>query len=150
MFRSLTTRNSNPIVSWQKEMNRLFDEFNRDLDLGRSDIERFEPKVEVKEKDREYIVRAEIPGIPENKLHVTLRDNCLIIEGEKKSEEEKEEKGFYHSEFSYGSFYRAIPLEQEVDENKVNASYKHGVLKVHIAKTGQGKHGERSIPITLS
>ncbi len=150
MFKSLTTRNSNPIVSWQKEMNRLFDEFNKDLELKLPDFENFEPKVEVKEKDREYIVKAEIPGIPEKDLHVTLRDNCLILDGEKKNEEEREGKGFYHSEFSYGSFYRAIPLEEEVDPNKVNASYKNGILKVHVGKTGQGKHGERSIPITLS
>ncbi len=150
MFKSLTTKSSNPLGSWQKEMNRLFEDFNKDLELSRSDFQGFEPKVEVKENDKEYIVKAEIPGIPNEDLHVTLRDNCLILEGEKKSEEEKEEKDFYRSEFSYGSFYRAIPLEQEVDANKVNATYKHGILKVHISKSGQGKHGEKIIPIPLS
>lgn len=150
MFKSLATRNSNPIVSWQKELNRMFDEFNKDLDFKMPELEGFEPRVEVKEKDREYIVKAEIPGIPEKDLQVTLRDNCLILEGEKKNEEEKEDKGYYRSEFSYGSFYRAIPLEQEVDPEKVNATYKNGVLKVHVAKTGQQKHSEKNIPITLS
>lgn len=150
MLKALSNRQTNPLVSWQKEMNRLFDQFNRDLDLTKSDLEIFEPKVEIKDKKREYVIRAEVPGIPEEDIQATLRDNCLIIEGERKTEEEKEEKGFYRSEFSYGSFYRAIPLEDDVDEGKVNASYKRGVLTVHLAKTGRGKHGERQIPITLS
>lgn len=150
MLKSLTTRNQNPITGWQKEMNRLFEKFNRDLDLGRSDLDSFEPRVEVKEKGKEYIVRAEIPGMEEKDLHVTLKDNCLILEGERKSEQEKEEKGFYQSEFSYGSFYRAIPLDEEVNPDAVNASYKHGILSVRLVKTGAGKNGARNIPITLS
>ena len=150
MINSLSNRQMNPIISWQREMNRLFDQFNRELEYSRTDFEGFEPRVEVKEKNKEYILRAEVPGIPEKNIHVTLRDNCVIIEGEKKQEEEREERGIYQSEFSYGSFYREIPLEDEVDPAKVHASYKNGILSVHLMKSGEQKSHGKQIPITLS
>lgn len=147
MFKSLTTRNENPFMSWQREMNNLFDRFNRDVDFSTSDLDQFSPKVEMKEKDNGYLVRAEIPGMSEKDINVSLRDNNLILEGEKKSESKKEEKGQYFSEFSYGSFYRSIPLNEEVNPDNVKATYKNGVLTVELETVREIEHKSKKIPI---
>lgn len=148
---SLTTRNAsqNPFTLWQKEMSNLLDRFGRDLG-GEYSLEGIAPKVEVKEKDKKYIVKAEVPGMTEDDINVTLRDNCLILEGDRKIESEKEEKGFYSSEFSYGSFYRAIPLNEEVNGDKVKASYKNGILTVELEKLESATHKAKKIPILKS
>ena len=148
---SLTTRNApqNPFTLWQKEMSNMLDRFGRDLG-GDYSFEGIAPKVEVKEKDKKFIVKAEVPGMTEDDINVTLRDNCLILEGDRKIETEKEEKGFYSSEFSYGSFYRAIPLGDEVNAEKVKASYKNGILTVELDKLESATHKAKKIPILKS
>ena len=151
---SLTTRSQtqNPFALWQKEMSHLLDRFGRDLGTGTTDFgfENVTPKVEVTEKDKKYIVRAEIPGIKESDINVTLRDNNLILEGERKSETEKDEGGFYRSEFTYGSFYRAIPLDEDVNANTVKAAYKDGILTVDLEKLETTAHKTKKIPIMKS
>ncbi len=149
MLRSLTTRRENPFVSWQREMNDWFDKFNRELDVPMMEMEEFSPRVELRETDKGYSVRAEIPGISESDVNVTLRENNLILEGEKKTETRKEERGHYFSEFSYGSFYRSIPLEEEVNPDKVKATYKNGILNVELEKI-EGSFGSKRIPIIRS
>ena len=147
MFRSLTTRNENPFMAWQREMNSLFDRFNRDLDFSTSELEQFSPRVELKEKDNGYVIRAEIPGMSEKDINVSLRDNNLILEGEKKTESKKEEKGQFFSEFSYGNFYRSIPLDEEVNPDNVKATYKNGVLTVELETVREIEHKSKKIPI---
>jgi HSP20 family protein len=149
MLRSLTTRRDNPFVSWQREMNDWFDKFNREIDVPLMEMEEFSPKVELRETDKGYSVRAEIPGISESDVNVTLRENNLILEGEKKTETKKEERGHYFSEFSYGSFYRSIPLEEEVNPDKVKATYRNGILNVELEKI-EGSTGSKKIPIMRS
>lgn len=118
----------------QNEMNDLFEGLNRGFFPSSIKAEGFMPKLEMKEDEKKYYVSAELPGMKEDDIHVTLKDNALIIEGEKKSEMKKEEKGIYRSEFNYGSFYRAVPLVSEVDAERVAATYKNGVLQVEIEK----------------
>lgn len=117
----------------QNEMNDLFENFNRGF-FPAAQADGFIPKLEMKEDEKRYYVSAELPGMKEDDIHVTLKDNSLIIEGEKKSEMKKEEKGIYRSEFSYGSFYRSVPLALEVEAEKVAATYKNGILNIEIEK----------------
>lgn len=147
---SLTTRNKNPISLWQDEMSNLFRRFNKDLETFDTDLVSFTPKVEVKEKDKGYIVRAEVPGMKEDEINVTLRDNSLILEGERKSESEEQGEDFYSSEFSYGSFYRTIPLSEEVNPDSVKASCKGGILRVELDKVKPSAHKSKKIPILNS
>jgi len=151
MLRALTTstRRENPLSSWQREMNDWFERFNREIDFPRMEMEEFYPRVELKETDRGYIVKAEVPGISENEMNITLRDNNLILEGEKKTESKREERGHYFSEFSYGNFYRSIPLEEEVNADNVRATYKNGILTVQLEKTHETV-GSKKIPIMRS
>jgi HSP20 family protein len=148
---NLTKRNENPITVWQNEMRNFFDKFNQDfnLDMDLPKMKDFTPKIEVKDKDKGYLISAEVPGMSEKDLSVSLKDNALIIEGERKTESKSEEKGRYFSEFSYGSFYRSIPLEDEVDASKVKASYRDGILSVEVQKSENGSHKAKKIPISL-
>ncbi len=131
------------------EMEDMFDRLRRDFfspELLRG-VEGFTPRVEVRETDKNILVSAEIPGMKENDINVTLRDNDLIIEGEKRNERKREDKGYYSSEFSYGSFYRSIPLQADVDADKVNATYKSGVLEVTLTKLEESKQTAKRIEI---
>ena len=85
LFRNqaLTSRNQNPMSLWQNEMNNLFDRFGRDMGNLDVNVTDFLPRVEIKEKDKHYTILAEVPGIKENEINVTLKENNLILEGER-------------------------------------------------------------------
>ena len=132
-----------------EEMEDIFDRFRREFyspDLFKG-TEGFTPKVEMEETDKSIYVCAEIPGMSEKDINVSLRDNNLILEGEKKSQRKSEDKGFYRSEFSYGSFYRTIPLSAEVDTEKVEATYKNGLLEITLNKLEESKQSVKRIEI---
>lgn len=151
MNRSLTRSNSgslNPWAGFRNDLWDVFDRFTKDFDaLGvRED---FAPKIEVKDQGQNYLICAEVPGMDEKDINVTLKDNQLIIEGEKKNEstDEDKKKGYFHSEFSYGRFYRAIPLSDEVDTEKVAATYKNGLLNVELSKLPGRSSKDKKIQI---
>jgi HSP20 family protein len=106
-----------------------------------------QPAVEITEEKEQVTVKAEIPGLKKEEIHVNLSDNLLTISGERKEEQEKKEKGYYYSERSYGSFSRAIQLPAEVKADKVSASFKDGVLEVKLPKTEQAKQREVAIKV---
>jgi HSP20 family protein len=131
----------------------FFDLYARDFFspmLGEENSETFMPKVEVHETDKGYSVQAELPGMKEEDINLSLEDNCLIIQGEKKSERKSEEKNQFRSEFSYGSFYRTIPFRTDVDDNNIEASYRDGILKVDLVKKADGTERTKRIAINKS
>jgi HSP20 family protein len=128
----------------------MFDRLRREFyspDLFQGTLEAYGPRVEVQETEKNIQVCAELPGMKEKDINVTLRDDNLIIEGERKSEKRKEEKGLYRSEFSYGSFYRSIPIDVEVDKDNVEATYKDGILEVTLNKLAETKQHAKKIEI---
>jgi len=140
-----------PFRSLQQEMNRVFEQFGRDVPVvwgGGSGGVR-PPSVDVAETDSEIAVTAELPGVAEEDIHLSLVDNILTIQGEKKAEETKEdkEKKYRLVERSYGSFQRAIPLPFKADADAVKASFKDGVLTVAIAKPPEAEPKSTRIPI---
>ena len=146
----LPTRRIDRALAPLADLDDMFDRFRREFfspDVFRGIDEAFIPKVEVKETDKNIHVSAELPGMTEKDINVTLKEDNLIIEGEKKSEKKKEEKGYYSSEFSYGSFYRSIPLQAEVDADKVNAVYKNGILEITLNKLEESKQKAKRIEI---
>lgn len=150
--KNLTTRKeSTPnAVSWQNEMSNFLDRINREYYGQLPSQKDFQPKLELKETEKNYQVMAELPGMKEEDLHVTVQDNTLILEGEKKNETKKEEKGYYASEFTYGCFYRAIPFSVEINPEKVIATYKNGILTVTIDKNETNSMGARKIAVRQS
>lgn len=145
--KNLPATSNNALYSLQNEMNDLFETFNKEFYSPMGKDTAFAPKLEIKEDDKTYKVSAELPGMSENDIHVSLRDNALIIEGEKKYETTKEEKGVTRSEFSYGSFYRSVPFRAEINAEKVSANYKNGVLSIVMEKADQHSAKNRKITI---
>jgi len=105
------------------------------------------PRFEVSEVDGAIMVEAELPGMDEKDVQVTLQDNILTIKGEKKQEQETKKKNCYISERSYGSFQRSLQLGSGIDESKISAAFKKGVLTVTIPKTEPEKNKARTIDI---
>jgi HSP20 family protein len=105
------------------------------------------PRFEVSEVEGAIVVDAELPGMDEKDVQVTLQDNILTIKGEKKNESESKKKNCYIAERSYGSFQRSLQLGSGIDESKISASFKKGVLTVTIPKTEPEKSKARTIDI---
>lgn len=114
------------------------------LDVGSFD---FAPRVETAETDTAYEVTAELPGVDEKDIKISLDDNVLSISGEKKAEREEKKKDYVMTERSYGSFRRAFTLPDNVDPEKIAAKFDKGVLKVVLPKTTPAPAKQREIPI---
>ena len=82
------------------------------------------------EHDRKLVVRADLPGITKDNVKVELRENALVIRGERREEHEEVREGFYRTERSYGNFYRELPLPEGVDTEKAEANFAEGVLEI--------------------
>ena len=91
------------------------------------------------EKEGKFVVKAELPGIKEEDVDVSVADDILTIKGEKKTENELKEEDYYCCERSYGSFFRSIGLPSNVDAKKIEANYEDGVLEVSLPKVVEAK-----------
>ena len=105
------------------------------------------PRFEVSETDEAIVVEAELPGLDEKDIELTLQENVLTLKGEKKREEETKKKNCYISERSYGHFQRSLQLGANVDADNVNASFKKGVLTITIPKLEPEQSKVRTIDI---
>ncbi len=119
----------------------LFDRFFEDFGLPSllSEEATFVPAFDVSETESELIVRVEVPGIDKKDITVNLSDDVLTIKGEKKQEREDKNENYHSVERLYGTFSRSMRLPVEVDADKVEATYKDGVLKVTLAKSEGSK-----------
>lgn len=144
-----------PMSALQGEINRAFEGFWRSFEaplmrtgftptMGGGEIQ---PRVEVAETDKEIEVTAELPGMDEKDIEVSVTRDALTIKGEKRSEREEKRRDYHLTERSYGAIQRTIPLPADVDTDKVNASFKNGVLKVSIPKTAQLKAETKRIAV---
>ena len=144
---------TDPFLSLHRNVNRLFDEVFRDFDtpslFGRTSPRNSSwPSLEISETDKEIRLLAEVPGLEENDIEVLLEDGVLTLRGEKKSETEDKDRQF--SERYYGRFERRLALGGEVDEDKVAATFKNGVLSVTLPKTEKAQANARRIAINSS
>lgn len=138
---------------WPVEFDRLFDEAWRGfgLALPAQEAPRFAPRVDVTESDEAYTVRADLPGLEEKDIQVSLEEGVLSIQGKVASEKKDEKKeGVRYVERARGSFHRSIELPAEIDADKVAASYRQGVLTVTLPKRPEAKPEVRTIPITTT
>jgi len=97
------------------------------------------PSVEVFDKDDKLVVNAELPGLNEEDIDVSVENSTLTIKGERKAENEVKEADYYRCERFYGSFYRAIPLPSKVVADGIEANYENGVLSITLPKSGEDK-----------
>ena len=135
---------------FREEMDRLFADFgfgSRGLfspGFGR-DFERsmWSPQTEVFQRGNQLVIHADLPGMSKDDINVDIEDDQIIIRGERREEREQNEQGFYHTERSYGSFSRSIPLPQGIDAEQANASFNNGVLEITMPMPAQKSRGRR-------
>jgi len=147
-----------PFESLRKDIDRLFDDFSEDFwrrpirslaAFERAWPRKFAaaPVVDVAESDKSYEITAEMPGIDEKNIEVSLANGGITIKGEKKEETEEKKKDYYVSERRYGSFERYFALPDGVDADKIQATFKNGVLKVTLPKTAEAQQPAKKIEV---
>jgi HSP20 family protein len=139
----------NPFAMMQREMNRVFDSFNRNWGLGAFPefTGSFMPRLDVTEDAKAFTVTAELPGMSEKEIDLSLSGDTLTIRGEKKEEKEEKNKSYYYSERFYGTFMRSIPLPRQVETDKVSASFKKGVLTITLPKAAAAMESTKKIDV---
>jgi HSP20 family protein len=150
--RSLMGRaGSNPIESLHRQIDRMFEDVftgARTSLLDRS-WGAFAPEVDVTETKDAVKVEAELPGLDEKDVDVSVADGALTIKGEKRQEHEEERGDYWYAERSFGTFQRVIPLPEGVDFDKARATFKKGVLKVELPKTADAASRRNRIPVNV-
>lgn len=150
-----------PFESLRREVDRLFDDFHafdfrlpstrslfgHELPSPRSADWPVAPAMDLVEKDKEYEITAELPGLDEKNVEITLSNHTLTIKGEKQEKKEEKDKDYYLSERRYGSFQRSFHVPEGVDADKIDASFTKGVLTVKLPKTAEAQKAEKKITV---
>jgi HSP20 family protein len=145
-----------PFALLHRQMDDLFERFFRDWDdpfgvpapaLGAGTEGTMMPSVDVAETDDELQVTADLPGMSEKDVEVSVDDQVLTLRGEKRMDREEKKKNWHVIERAYGSFHRSIPLPSGLDESRIKAQFKNGVLTVRLPKTPEAKSRRRTIAI---
>ena len=146
---SLFGRDGDSIGSLFHEVEKTFEDFARRTPFSPLGEVTLAPKIDVSESNGGLDVTAELPGVEEKDVDVTLADGVLTIRGEKKAErdEKDKDKNWHVIERSYGSFARSIRLPFDPDMNKVEAKFDKGVLRVHLPKSPEAAKKEKKIEI---
>lgn len=153
-----------PLDTLRHEIDRLFESFlgtSRHFPFGRSPLDlelawprlsglAIAPSVDIAAKEKEYEITAELPGLDEKDIEVSLSNGALTIKGEKKEEKEEKGKDYFLSERRYGSFARSFAVPEGVDVNKIEATFSKGVLKLKLPKTTEAQKNEKKIEVKPS
>ena len=156
-----TTQAWPPFLSLRREMDRLFDDFGRGfwrLPTRGSifDVEPFlggevkwatNPAVDIAESEKAYELTAELPGMDEKNIEVKVANGNLIIKGEKQEEKEEKKKDYYMRERNFGSFERRFEMPEGVDSDKIEASFKKGVLTLLLPKKLEAQKSTKKIEV---
>ncbi len=147
-----------PLEQLHQEIDHLFEDLGRGFPrFGRHrfDLKPFwtaasdlAPAVDVVDKGNTYQITAELPGLDEKNVEITIADDVLTIKGEKKEEKEERQKDYYRSERRFGAFQRSFELPVHVDQGKVEANFHKGVLTITLPKTEEAQQKTKKIPIT--
>lgn len=140
-------RNGHPLLALHREVDRLFEDVLRSFALPSFGVDRALdwPRIELSETDKEIRVSAELPGLDEKDVELSVEEGALSLRGEKKTEIEDKDRGY--SERSYGRFERRIGLPRGVDRDKTSAVFKNGVLTVTMPRLETADDTVRRIPI---
>jgi HSP20 family protein len=132
----------------QRRMNRMFDDFFGDFGRGGLEaVSRFMPQIEITDTDQQIRVTAELAGLDEKDVEITLHDDVLTIKGEKKQQREEKNERRFLSERSYGAFSRSIALPDNVQQDKIEAAFQKGVLTVTLPKAEPEESKAKKIEI---
>jgi HSP20 family protein len=146
---------ASPLDAFQREMNRLFDDFFKGFGLRPFGEEMeaagaFYPQIDMTEDEKSIYVTAELPGLDEKDIDINLSKDSLTIKGEKKEEKEEKGKESYYMERSFGSFTRVLPIPADINPDKVEATFRKGVLNITLPKVQKEKKEQKKIEIKSS
>jgi HSP20 family protein len=128
------------VVSLQDEVNDLFRDFFRGVDtLGAANGREWAPAVDIEETEDSFVVTADVPGMTQKDIKITLNDGVLTLSGERKQEKTDKKRGSHRVERFHGMFTRSFALPTSVDAEKVKATYREGVLSVNLPKREEAK-----------
>lgn len=139
----------NLMPNFDRFINRFFEDFDMEP-FSTGDDGTFVPSLDVSENDHEIKVMAELPGLDESDVEVSLLKNVLTISGEKKAETEDKGDNYHRIERSYGSFKRSVTLPAEVDTDAVDANFKNGILTVTLPKSPEAQKQVKKIAVKSS
>ena len=123
-----------------REMNRMLDTFFRGGVADDGSFGNFwSPAVDIREREDAYLVEVELPGLTKDDVKITMENNILTIQGEKKHEKEEKRGDYHRTERVYGSFQRSFTLPSSVKNDKIEAQYKNGILTVTLPKVEEAK-----------
>lgn len=135
----------------QREMDRLFSPLMGRMQSGLGEAEtfmrKFMPAVNVSEDEKQIIVKAELPGLEAKDVEVSVADDRLTIEGEKKFEKKSDKEDVHLMESAYGAFKRVIALPDSVDFSKVEATFKNGILTVQLPKKADATKPSKKVDV---
>jgi HSP20 family protein len=139
----------NPFGTLFREVQKTFEDFSRRSPFARFSSDMLTPKIDISESKDAIDVTAELPGVDEKDIDVTLVNRVLTVGGEKKTErdEQDNDKNWHVVERSYGSFSRQIPLPFDPDPTKVEATFNNGVLRIHLQKPPEAVSKQQKIEI---
>ncbi len=141
-----------PVAELHSRMNNLFNSFfdeNRFWpELGRNGKDSFMPCFEISETAKNIEITAEIPGVEEKDIDVSLDGGILTVKGEKKSEHDEKNKDYHITERSYGSFQRSFAMPEGIDSSKIDAKFKNGVLKISLPRTEESRKNVKKIKVS--
>jgi len=138
---------------FRREMDRLFDRwFEEPYGIDRFFEEeltssRWYPAVDIQEKDGKYILKAELPGMKKDDIHVDIENGVLSIKGERKLEDEEKKENYHRIERVYGTFRRSFRLPENVKEDQIKAKYKDGILEITLPIKEEAK--PKAIPVSV-
>lgn len=118
------------IETLENQIQKIFN----DLPLTRKMSGSFVPSIDLREDEKNLYLTAELPGIEKEEIKISLHNDLLTISGERKREERKEKENYYHLEMCYGTFNRSVTLPVEVDNDKIEANFKNGILRIQMTK----------------
>jgi len=138
------------LLAIQERMNRLFDEtFQRTRSRENEDISAglWSPPVDIYETEKEIVLKAELPEIDQKDIDIKVEDNTLTIKGERKFEQETKKENYHRIERAYGKFSRSFSLPNTIDQEKIKASYKNGILELVMPKKEESKPKQISVEL---
>jgi len=138
------------MASLQERMNRLFSDFRLRPPLGEEEITQgtWVPPVDIYETGESIVLEVELPGITKEDITVEVKNNTLTLKGEKKFEREVKEENYHRVERSYGSFQRAFTLPSTVQQDKVKAKFKEGILEITLPKVEEAKPKQIKVEVS--
>ena len=137
------------LMSLQRRFNQMFNdsEYSRESDDSSISTAAWHPAADIYENKDEYVFKVELPGISKDDVNIEFEKGTLTIKGERKAEKEVKDENYHRYERAYGTFARSFSLPRSVDDKKISAKMKNGILEVKVPKAEEAK--VKAIPIKI-